>query len=214
MNIKNYICKAVTVYCSSSEHVDNIYIDTAQEMGRLIGENGYTLVFGGCKVGLMGAVSAGAREKGGKVIGIALKKFVIMGICDPKISEMYTVEDIWSRKKILEETGDAYVSLPGGFSTLEEITEAISTKQIGFHNKPIIIVNVNGFFDYLIRQFELSFEERFAEKRFRNSYQIVKNPSEAINIIKNYQPPDMGLKYNGSLEFYRIKKKRFNINNT
>jgi uncharacterized protein (TIGR00730 family) len=193
--MKDYQCKAITVYCSSSNHVNSVYLDVAHQLGQLIAENGYTLIFGGGQVGLMGALSAGAREKSGKVIGIILKKFVDMGISDPAVREMRSVETMRSRKQGLEEAGDAYIALPGGFGTFEEITEIISFKQLGFHNNPIIIINVSGYFDPLIKQFDLGFEEQFIEKRFRKVYQVVQNPQLAIDVIKNYRPPQVELKY-------------------
>ncbi len=191
-----YHCKAITVYCSSSNHVDNIYLNTAKAMGRLIAENGYSLVFGGGQLGLMGELSAGALDNDGKVIGIILQKFVEIGVADPKVLEMHVLEDMRARKQGLEEAGDAYIALPGGFGTFEEITEMISFKQLGFHNKPIIIVNVNGYFDCLSKQFKRGFEEQFIEKRFKQVYQVVENPQQAIECIKIYQPPEFELKYN------------------
>jgi uncharacterized protein (TIGR00730 family) len=197
--MQKYDCKAVTVYCSSSNHVDKVYLDTARELGQRIAENGYNLVFGGGHVGLMGAVSIGARERGGKVVGIILQKFVDMGVSDVEVREMYAVEDMRSRKQRLEEAGDAYIALPGGFGTFEEITEMISFKQLGFHNKPIIMLNVNGYFDPIIKQFELGFEERFIEPRFRQVYRVVENPQDAIEAIKNYRPLEFDLKYHWPL---------------
>lgn len=164
-------------------------------MGRLIAENGYTLVYGGGKIGLMCEASAGAREAGGKVTGIILRKFQDLGVGDPEVEKMIAFEDMRSRKRGLEEAGDAYIALPGGFGTFEEVTEMLSFKQLGFHNKPIVIVNTNGYFDDLIRQFERGFEEQFIEQRFTAIYQVVSGPVQAIDAIKSYQPPQLELKY-------------------
>jgi len=190
-----YSCKSITVYCSSSDHVHSAYLNVARDIGRLIAENGYALIYGGGKVGLMGELSAGAREAGGKVTGIILRKFQDMGVADPEVERMIACEDMRSRKRGLEEAGDAYIALPGGFGTFEEVTEMLSFKQLGFHNKPIVIVNPNGYFDDLIRQFERGFEEQFIEQRFSAIYHVVSDPVQAIDIIKNYQPPQLELKY-------------------
>jgi hypothetical protein len=191
----SYSCKSITVYCSSSNHVHSEYLEVARTMGRLIAESGYTLVYGGGKVGLMGEVSAGARAAGGKVLGVILQKFQDIGVADPEVREMIAFEDMRSRKRGLEESGDAYIALPGGFGTFEEVTEMLSFKQLGFHNKPIIIVNARGYFDDLIRQFERGFAEHFIEARFGAIYHVVAEPQQAIAVIKNYQPPRLELKY-------------------
>jgi hypothetical protein len=164
-------------------------------MGRLIAESGYTLVYGGGKIGLMGAVSAGARDAGGNVTGVILRRFQDIGVADPEVREMVAFEDMRSRKRGLEESGDAYIALPGGFGTFEEVTEMLSFKQLGFHNKPIVIVNARGYFDDLIRQFEKGFEEQFIEDRFTSIYHTVAEPQQAIAVIQNYQPPQVELKY-------------------
>ncbi|HEX9653002.1 MAG TPA: TIGR00730 family Rossman fold protein [bacterium] len=190
-----YSCRSITVYCSSSNHVHPSYLEMARLMGRLISENGFTLVYGGGKVGLMGELSAGAREAGGKVLGVILRKFQDLGVGDPEVREMIAYEDMRSRKRGLEEAGDAYIALPGGFGTFEEVTEMLSFKQLGFHNKPIVIVNANDYFGDLIRQFERGFAESFIEKRFTSLYHVVANPQEAITVIKDYQPPNLELKY-------------------
>ena len=194
-----YDCQAVTVYCSSSNRVDRVYCEAARELGRLIAKNGYSLVFGGGKVGLMGALSAGARANCGKVVGVILKSFQDMGVADPGVEEMRVVDEMRDRKRGLEEAGDAYIALPGGFGTFEEITEIISFKQLGFHNKPVILVNTNHYFDHLIRQFEDGFAKDFIESRFRASYQVVENPQQAIDYIKYYRPPQFDVKYRWSL---------------
>ena len=191
----DYHYTSITVYCSSSNHVDKVYLELAGQMGRLIAECGYTLVFGGGKVGLMGALSAGARERAGKVKGVILRKFLEIGVGDPQVTEMIIKEDMRSRKQGLEEAGDAYIALPGGFGTLEEITEILSFKQLGFHRKPIIFLNVKGYFNSLLNQFEVSFAERFIESRFRRLYKVVETPEEALAYLKQYQPPDLDLKY-------------------
>jgi len=190
-----YCCHAVTVYCSSSNHVHKNYLDAAKQVGCLLAQHDYTLVFGGGNRGLMGALSAGARSEGGRVKGIILEKFVELGVADPEVDDMQVVADMRSRKRALEEAGDAYIALPGGFGTFEELTEIISFKQLGFHNKPIVILNVNGYFDNLLRQFDSAFAERFIETRFKNLYAAVEKASAAIDIIRTYEPPLIDLKY-------------------
>lgn len=195
-----YICNSVTVYCSSSDQVDESYTIAARELGKCLAQNGYTLVFGGGRIGLMGALSTAAQNHGGRVVGVILKEFHDLGVSDPGVSEMEVYKDMRSRKAGLERAGDAYVALPGGLGTFEEITEILSFKQLGFHNKPIVFVNTNGYFDHLLKQFEKCFDEKFIEPRFRNLFSVVDSALEAIEIIKNYRPTQQNLKYNWHLK--------------
>jgi uncharacterized protein (TIGR00730 family) len=190
-----YRCHAVTVYCSSSNHVNKNYLDAAEQLGRLLAQHNYTLVFGGGNCGLMGALSAGARSESGRVQGIILEKFVELGVADPEVDDMRVVADMRGRKRALEEAGDAYIALPGGFGTFEELMEIISFKQLGFHNKPIVILNVNRYFDNLFRQIDSAFTQHFIETRFKNLYAVVEHPSDAIEVIRTYQPMHIDLKY-------------------
>jgi len=183
-------CRAITVYCSSSNHVDGVYVETARELGRCLAEAGYTLVFGGGHVGLMGVLSEAVRRHGGNVKGVILQKFIDMGVADPHVTDMEVAPDMRARKAGLERLGDAYIALPGGFGTLEEVTEILSFKQLGFHNKPVVLLNVNGYFDGLVRQFEASFAERFVHPRYRALYEVVPRPQDALEVIRNYSPPE------------------------
>jgi uncharacterized protein (TIGR00730 family) len=164
-------------------------------MGEAIAENGYRLVFGGGRAGLMGALSQGARQGGGEVAGVILNRFVEMGVADPNVSDMETVEDMRARKQGLEQAGDAFITLPGGFGTFEEVTEMISFKQLGFHNKPIIFLNVQHYFDALLEQFRVSMEQHFIDSRFRSLYEVVSTPQDAIAYVRSYEPEELEAKY-------------------
>src|SRR5262245_50776949 len=144
---------SLTVYCASSKRVAQSYIKVATELGRLIAQRGHTLVYGGGNIGLMGALAQSALLYGGKVRGVILSEFIERGYAQSG-HEMHSVDDMRSRKRGLDEFGDAYIALPGGFGTLEEILEMISFKQLGFHHKPIVFVNTNGYFDHLLAQLD------------------------------------------------------------
>jgi len=174
---------SLTVYCASSKRVAQNYLDVAIEMGRLIAQRGHTLVYGGGNIGLMGALAQAALMHGGRVRGVILAEFIEKGYAQDG-HEMHSVADMRSRKRGLDEFGDAYIALPGGFGTLEEILEMISFKQLGFHHKPIVFVNTNGYFDALLQQFERGFAEAFIHERFRDLYIAVATPVEALAIIE------------------------------
>jgi cytokinin riboside 5'-monophosphate phosphoribohydrolase len=174
---------SLTVYCASSKRVAQNYLDVATAMGRLIAQRGHTLVYGGGNIGLMGALAQAALAHGGKVRGVILAEFIEKGYAQDG-HEMHSVDDMRSRKRGLDEFGDAYIALPGGFGTLEEILEMISFKQLGFHHKPIVFVNTDGYFDGLFHQFARGFAEAFIHERFRNVYTVVATPEEALAVVE------------------------------
>jgi uncharacterized protein (TIGR00730 family) len=174
---------SLTVYCASSKRVAQSYLDVATAMGRLIAQRGHTLVYGGGNIGLMGALAQAALAHGGKVRGVILAEFIEKGYAQDG-HEMHSVDDMRSRKRGLDEFGDAYIALPGGFGTLEEILEMISFKQLGFHHKPIVFVNTDGYFDGLFHQFARGFAEAFIHERFRDAYTVVATPEEALAVVE------------------------------
>ncbi len=187
---------SLTVYCASSKRVPQLYLDVAAELGRLIAQRGHTLVYGGGNIGLMDALAKAALAHGGKVTGVILTDFIDRGYANSG-HEMHSVDDMRARKRGLDEFGDAYIALPGGFGTLEEILEIISFKQLGFHHKPIVFVNTNDYFAGLLRQFDRGFAEAFIHERFRDLYTVVATPQGALDFIeasvfqerKNQQSP-------------------------
>jgi uncharacterized protein (TIGR00730 family) len=174
---------AITVYCASSRRVAQHYLDVAAELGRLIASRGHTLIYGGGNIGLMGALANAVMWHNGKLKGVILADFVERGYASEG-HEMQSVTDMRLRKRGLDELGDAYIALPGGFGTLEEILEILSFKQLGFHHKPAVFVNTNGYFDHLLAQFDRGFREAFMHERFRDLYTVVASPQEALEFIE------------------------------
>ncbi len=178
----------VTVYASSSERIDQAYFGPAEELGRQIADRGYELVFGGGRYGLMGAVSRGARNAGGQIRGVILQQFVDKNVHCEETHAMESVTDMRTRKRGLDEAGDAYVALPGGLGTLEEVLEILSFKQLGFHHKPVVLLNTRGYWDPLIAMLERGFEQGFVQSHFRGIYTIAVDPRAAIEQIANALP--------------------------
>lgn len=174
---------AITVYCASSRRVTQQYLDVATQLGQLLAQRGHTLIYGGGNIGLMGALADATKASSGKIKGVILADFVERGYASDG-HEMQSVDDMRLRKRGLDELGDAYIALPGGFGTLEEILEIISFKQLGLHHKPIVFVNTNGYFDHLLAQFERGFREAFIHERFRDLYSVVGTPEEALALIE------------------------------
>jgi uncharacterized protein (TIGR00730 family) len=179
----------ICVFCSSSDAVDDPYRAAAAELGALIGAGGHTMVYGGGRVGLMGAAARAARENGGQVVGIIPEFMNRPGVPNLDCDELVFTKDMRERKARMMEMSDAFVALPGGFGTLEEIAEVITQKQFDFLKGPLVAVNTEGFYDHLAAFFERFYEKRFAKPAFRATCPFVADPVEAMKYIRDYTPP-------------------------
>ena len=187
--------KNICVYCSSSDAVRSVYFETARELGGLISKRQHTLVYGGASVGLMGEVAIYSHKGGAKVIGIMPEGLADKGISYEKADQFIVTKNMRERKEKMESLSDAFISLPGGFGTLEEILEILTLKQLQFHNKAVVIINTDGFYDDLINMFEYIYKEHFAKPDYRSLYFIAKDAKEAIDYIENYKPVQLASKW-------------------
>jgi uncharacterized protein (TIGR00730 family) len=179
----------ICVYCSSSDAVDGAFRSAAAELGVLIGRGGHTMVYGGGRVGLMGAAARAARENGARVIGIIPEFMNRPGVPDLDCDELQFTPDMKERKSRMMEMSEAFVALPGGFGTLEELSEVITQKQFDFISGPVVAVNTGGFYDHLAAFFEGFYEHRFAKPAFRATCAFVADPAGAMEYIRTYTPP-------------------------
>lgn len=178
----------VTVYASSSERIHPDYVPIAEELGARIAGRGWELVWGGGRYGLMGAVSRGARAAGGRTIGIILQHFVDKNVHCEAAHEMHSVADMRARKRGLDEAGDAFIALPGGLGTLEEVLEMLSWKQIGLHRKPVVLLDALGYWQPLLRVLDQGFAGGFIQPHFRGIYTVAKDPAEAVAMVAETPP--------------------------
>ncbi len=155
--------KTLTVYLGSSGHARSVFPEAAQELGKLIGENSYHLVYGGMDAGLMGALAVSALESGAHVTGIIPQKLKDSERILNNLSETILVEDLWERKKRMFNRADAIISLPGGFGTLDESLEVLYWGNLKLHSKPLVLVNIEGYWDSMIAYFKTlpDFDERY-----------------------------------------------------
>ncbi len=160
--------KSLTIYCSSSNLLDNKYYKLAKEIGIFLSIKKITIIYGGGKVGLMGEISKSAINSGGKVIGVIPKFLNSKEIINYNISETIIVNDMSQRKKKMFQLGDAFLILPGGSGTIEEATEIISWKLLDIHNKKIIIFNYNNFWNSLIKMYDKVKKEDFAKTNLQD----------------------------------------------
>lgn len=178
----NNIC----VFCSSSESIDKNYFKLANDFATIMGSKNINLVHGAGKIGLMGELSRTIRKCGAKAIGIIPERLHIDGVVSLDDDEIIITKDMQERKAIMREKADAFVVLPGGFGTLEEVAEVITLKQLRYHQKPIVFLDNNNFYKNLFEQFNTFYKEGFTKPEFRNLYFIAKTAEEAMDYILNY----------------------------
>ena len=179
--------KSITIYCSSSDSLDYEYYKDAKKIGELISSLEFNIVYGGAKVGIMGEIAKTAKKYDNKVIGVIPNFLSKKEIIYEDIDKLTVVKDMSERKKLLYELGDAYIALPGGTGTLEEIVEVLSWKVMGIHNKPIIFFNKNNFWDNLFQQFKFFEDENFSNKNLQNSFHIIDTVDQLKNILIKWQ---------------------------
>tara|TARA_R100001015_G_C4619562_1_gene176308 strand:- start:1169 stop:1750 length:582 start_codon:yes stop_codon:yes gene_type:complete len=184
--------KSIAVFCASSEGNDPIYMQKAYAVGKYLAEKGYRIVFGGGKVGSMGAVARGGLENGGEVIGV-LPHFLRTKEVEMKgLTEMIFVDNMHERKLKMNELSDGSISLPGGFGTLEEFFEIITWGQLGLHTKPSAILNVNDYYTPLLNQFNVMLESGLLQKRYSDMLLIEDEIENLLERMENYVHPVQG----------------------
>ncbi len=183
-NIKN-IC----IFCSSSNYLDEKFYEDAKELGKLMGENGYNIVYGGSTLGMMWACASEVKHNGGRIFGVMPKKLVEMGCRTDNCDEFFLSDGMRDRKAKMDELSDATIVLAGGFGTLEEFSEMFVQKQLGYNKKALVILNTNGFYDKLLDFFDKIIDEKFANQYARSIIYVAQTPQDAINYIKNYKEP-------------------------
>lgn len=176
----------ICVFCSSSDNLPEDYYSMADTLGSLIAKGGHALVYGGGKIGLMGTVSRSVKSNGGNVTGVIPERLNRTGIVSEDDNKTIVTADMKERKAEMHRLSDAFVTLPGGFGTLEELLEIITLKQLKYHTKPIVIINTNGFYNSMLELFERIFSERFAKAEYSKFYFVVTKPEDAINYIEGY----------------------------
>lgn len=186
--------RSVCVFCGSRPGDDPEYLRAASELGAAIAQRGLTLVYGGARVGLMGAVANAALAASGRVIGVIPKGLVAKEIVHDALPELYLTETMHERKDRMMLLSDAFVSLPGGFGTYDELFEAITLAQIGFHEKPSALLNVNGFFDPMVNLLRHTIDHAFAAPEHHDLVLVDDDPGRLLDRIAAWTPPPLGNK--------------------
>lgn len=185
----------ICVFSSSSNAISQVYFEEAKILGHLIGGRGHTLVNGGANVGLMETVTLAAAEAGARTIGIIPERFAKKSLVSGNSHVVITTGNMQERKAKMREIADAFIALPGGFGTLEEILEVLTLRQLSYHSKPVVFINTRNFYRHLFKQFEQSFSEKFAKEVYRSLYYTAKNAEEAMDYIAGYKPAELDSKW-------------------
>jgi uncharacterized protein (TIGR00730 family) len=178
----------ICVYCAAANDLAPIYIDAARTTGRLIGERGHALVYGGANRGLMGEVARAAHASGGKVIGVIPQALVDLEQAYHEADELIISDGLRDRKSILEARATGFLILPGGLGTFDELFEVLTLRQLRMHNKPIVLVDIDGFFQPFMRLIEHLHGHGFVGATYRKLMTLVPDPAAALDLIENYTP--------------------------
>ncbi len=179
----------IAVFCGSSAGNDIEYTNAAKKLGQFFALNNVDVVYGGGNVGIMGAIADSVMENGGKVYGVIPLKLKEKELAHTNITELKVVSNMHERKALMSEMADAFVVLPGGAGTLEEIFEVWTWAQLGFHEKACAFLNVNGFYDKLFEMIDHMCEKQFLKQEYSDMLIKTDNQEELLQAIKDYTPP-------------------------
>ena len=179
--------KNIAIFCGSQKGKQLEYIQEAKQFATFLAKEGYTIVYGGGAVGIMGAIADAAIEAGGEVIGVMPNFLVEREIAHPNLTELHTVDTMHERKALMADLSDAIIALPGGAGTLEEFFEMFTWAQIGLHSKPIGLYNTLNYFNPLIEMFNHMISEEFIKEDYMKMVDIGDSPTEMIRLLKDHQ---------------------------
>jgi uncharacterized protein (TIGR00730 family) len=181
--------RALCVYCGSASQVRDSHLQAARELGALAARAGVAIVYGGGKVGMMGAVAAGAQTAGGRVVGIIPQILEDLEAGNREASEYLVVDSMHARKQLMAERADAFCALPGGLGTLDETFEIITWRQLRLHDKPVILVNIDGYWDPLLRLVEHQTAEGYLRGGSAGLFQVVERVDQVLEAAARAPAP-------------------------
>jgi uncharacterized protein (TIGR00730 family) len=179
------------VYCGSSPGTGDAYVSAAKVFGSLLVQQEIGLVYGGAKMGIMGVLADTVLEGGGNVTGVIPHALHGKEVAHTGLTELHVVDSMHERKSLMAILSDGFVAMPGGYGTLEEIIEVITWGQLGFHDKPCGMLNINGFFDHLLAFLDHSEAEGFLRAQHRSMLLVANTPLELLEQFSSYAPPSV-----------------------
>ena len=186
--------KSICIFCGSSDFVHADYLTAARLMGLTLAKRGICLIYGGGKTGLMGAVAKGTLEAGGEVIGVIIPSMNTLSLAYDGLTRMDVPADMHARKARMHELADAYIALPGGFGTFDELFETVTWSQTGAHEKPVGLLNVRNYYAPLLAAIDHAVEEGFVFKEHRDALFIDSDPNTLIDKLSEYVHPHDAVK--------------------
>lgn len=190
--------KSIAVFCGSAMGNSKNFKEQAQALGESIANRGITLVYGGGRAGLMGVVADSALNAGGTVIGMIPQNLVDAELAHPLLTELHVVKNMHERKTKMSDLADAFIALPGGVGTLEEIFEQLTWGQLGLHQKPCAFLNIHGFYDELLNFLMKTTEAGFTQSRFTDALIFSSSIEEVLDAVEHYHAPEP--KWNKSIK--------------
>ena len=181
--------KKIAVFCGASIGFNPVYAKAAKDLGIFLARKNIEIIFGGGKFGMMGALADAALQEGGTVTGVIPDFLKVVEIEHTGVQKMITSKNMADRKMIISKTVDGYIALPGGFGTLDELMEALTLGQLQIEHKPVGILNINGFFDPLIVQFDLMVKEGFLKPENHNMVLVSDKIEKLFEMMQNYEAP-------------------------
>lgn len=181
--------KSICVFCASSMGKDEIYAQTARALGRLLAESGLRLIYGGGNIGLMGQTANAVLQHGGHVTGVIPDFLVRKEVGHLDVTELIVVDTMHTRKARMADLADGFLTLPGGFGTMDELCEILTWAQLGLHQKPIGLLNVNGYYDALLQLFDRMTADGLLRPENRDMLLADTDPAALLEKMRRYQPP-------------------------
>jgi uncharacterized protein (TIGR00730 family) len=175
--------KNVAVFCASANGVDPVYRAAAGELGRVLATRNIGVVYGGAKVGLMQAVAGAALAEGGRVIGVIPTVLVDLEVAHGGLTELHITNTMHTRKALMSERADAFIALPGGFGTFEEMFEVLAWQTLKIHAKPVLLLNTNGFYDKLLAFLDDCVDQGMLKKKNREIVLVAETVDEALSLL-------------------------------
>lgn len=175
----------ICVYCASSTQINPLYFEATERLGKILAEAGHAVVFGGGSTGLMGKLADSMLAENAKITGVIPQFMIDEEWHHNELTELIVTQTMHERKEKMASMADAAIALPGGCGTLEELLEVITWKQLGIFTKPIIIVNMNGYYDPLIEMLHRAVDEKFMRDIHKNMWEVVETPEDVLSAIAN-----------------------------
>ena len=183
---------SICVFCAASNHARPDYLEVARRLGELMAARGHTLIYGGGSVGLMGVLAREAHQGGGRIVGVIPERLSTEEIAFKDAEELHVTSNMAERKNIMIERADAFICLPGAFGTLDEMLEIITLKQLDYHDKPIILVNTDGFYETLLGFFRRLEKERLISRECLDLYESVPDVEAALDLLEDCPGAPLG----------------------